>query len=245
MRTLLVLLVLSVLFAGCVSLEVQEIISDEGHKQVTIRYDMRQLYYMMQGMSDENSTTDLCEDLDEGVPGMKDVSCTHENGLAIVTGTMDMDDDVFQAHKNMFFSTYNYNPSGGLSYLDEMADQDLEEPLQGNQYMNLMGASFTYKVQMPGQVISTTHGTIEKDTVTIDLLSVGASEQIKIVAREYNYYGIIILGTISIIIMVMIITLFFMKKRHSYKQASKEDISISEESLNIDDAKGVEDERNT
>ncbi|MFT4309636.1 MAG: LPXTG cell wall anchor domain-containing protein [Candidatus Woesearchaeota archaeon] len=180
-KGIIVLAVMAVLLSGCISFDVTEVISTTGESSVTLIYDIRALMEMME---EEESESTFCEEFLADPRSFMNPTCQDDDGLITIIGTVQHDAESFTSSSEGGVTEYTYYLSRGMKFLDEHGEDDVEEGFQGDFGLKEMGVTFDYTVEMPGELVSTTHGNIEGNRVHVNILEVDSDEEIVIVSRQ-------------------------------------------------------------
>jgi hypothetical protein len=221
-KILMLLLVFSaVLFSGCFKININQEFNTDGSSNMSIVYDMSAMVSMMRGMSESmggNETQeDLCADFETPENSSLEFVCT-STPQGIVTLTSQLTPEYtpsFKVESSFMKTTYTYDVNDVFIVLSNSSDnpeQQLDKDSiaeMKNQDFSAMGAvapTMTYKITMPAPITSAGVGTIEGNTVTIDLFNVTDAESTLIVAEKTNrmlYY--IGAGVLALIVVLLII----------------------------------------
>jgi hypothetical protein len=226
---------LVIFLSGCINIDGEQTINEEGFSQVELKLDVSQLMEMSNQMGEGSQDTENpCESYDNEYNKTQteidfSMQCNYdEKGIITLSGSKQLNEnDNLIIEKSLFKTTYTYNPKKIIETQLNMLDQEdsdmssegiLEE---GKQY----GIELVYTLQMPGIIVdSDTIGIVsEENKIEYDLYEVDSLDELEVISEventnmKYIVYGGVGLGVLilSIIVIIFIIKISKVKKQVS------------------------------
>jgi len=209
-------------FSGCVNIEINQDIQEDGNSKVSIMYDFTSMVDSMDSFGknlNKNTTTNeseksFCDDFPEKMK-KQNFTCTEvEKYKYLFEGNWKVSDKNFKVERSLTETKYTYNPQDVFNMFDAISEEGSnynfdKEKLAGFKMMNIV---FDYKVTLPEKPTSTTIGSIQDNTVTIDMINLAETTNPQIIIIKKNYTPLYIGGGILIIALILIISMIIGKK---------------------------------
>ncbi|MFW5704998.1 MAG: hypothetical protein ACOCXG_04075 [Nanoarchaeota archaeon] len=218
---LILLIFLSLFFSGCVSISVNQELTDEGNSDITITYDFSAMIKQMNEMAAQfNSTPSENEDVPtcEGFENLSEktgFNCNMaEEGILILTGNWQSGGEYFNVKKSFTKTTYEYDAIEVFDILNALSeDEDEKIEKESLSQMKMLNPKLKYELTMPAKITSAEVGDINENKVKIDIFDLEDLETAKIVATKTNnmFYYVVGAG----IILLIIVGIVFIKKKKS------------------------------
>lgn len=174
-RTIITLGLLALFLFGCVSIDYTQKVGRDGNSVITQKIDMSALLaYEKQSGSAGSGLSSMCANVTRGQP---DVNCTYSDGVIILTKMVKATDGLYTFTKTSEFPNNIYTlelrrlpelvesedlPSGGMSGdVATAADFKSASAKSAATSLKTIGASISYTVDMPGEIVSAENGKIE------------------------------------------------------------------------------------
>jgi hypothetical protein len=221
LRTFVVLFILSaLLLSGCINVQINHTITEDGTGEIEMIYDMSQIMGMVAGMAQSGgqeapSEETTCAQMTNGSK-LDNLECRMTSqGVFVLKGTIDMVENGYltieekDGKKVYSFSLDNIEPmlASNAENADSVVPSDDDESIaQAKQ----MGANYTYTLTMPGKIVQAEIGSVEGNTLTIDMLEEAGNIKGKTIISEAEGSGfanmlIIIIGAVLLLIVVIVI----------------------------------------
>lgn len=236
-KPLLVLLILTFVLTGCVTIDINHKINSDGTSFIEVVYNMSGMYASLAGMGEAMGGSgapfeDSCQGVDFSNSIIIDGVCETRDGyLMVLKGKLPASalvgfEETTTGYNYDIRSIYSVlnslnsasaSTTGGES--DEISDEFLSD---ANNKMML--SAFTYTIEMPTKVVDTTIGTIKGKKVTIDMYELPDVESAFIESDNTGSFALdnqmmIIIG-IVIIAIIIVVLLLVMKKKGPKKMKS-------------------------
>ena len=244
MKIIFLYITLILFLTGCISLDINQEIKEDGSSEVEIIYDFSALEEQMGSLNEGFSSFDdgtqmnitneeflSCDDYTD-VLSKTGFSCSiPEKGVLILNGILLIPDQYFIVENTLFETKYEFDLISVFDLLEIISSEEDEQITQDSlgELMPL-NPSFTYKIKMPAPIISSEIGNVNGDILRVDIFDLEDFDSAKVVSiKEKNtlYY---ILGIVSLFIVV--IMLVFLKKK---KENSNIKVTLSENEIKCRD----------
>lgn len=236
------LIAASILFGGCMKVNVTQVIESDGTSHVEIVNDLSAIAGLgdlnqasLGGLGDaaaDPAASDQLADFEQNLEAacddyyrdtkLQNPSCERKDYVVTMAGDYDIPDTAFTVKKSIPYVTYTYDAKEVISTLGqtggEQAKQFDEDALaQAKAGASLVGMELNYTVTMPGKEILTTDvGEISETKVEINIFDLIGSDETTIQSRNVNWLWIgilIVVGLVVLVVVVMILMMMMKKKR--------------------------------
>jgi hypothetical protein len=198
-----------VLFSGCIKMQFNEVISESGMSDVTVKIDMS-AFPTQPGVAEQNP----CENMTTDSSPLTDIKCTYENKVATVTGKFDRSGKAgFSAQDGKYRLDVKKGFEGFSS--TGTAGQSMPQTKEQMQQMKALGVVLDYVVKLPGTVTNQNGGTLQNDgSVKFDLLDMpdDAFVESSTAGFALDMNTLLIIG-IVIAAIVLVVLIVLLKRR--------------------------------
>ena len=238
-------------FSGCVDMEIEQKLRDDGSSDVIIRYDISAIVNYASEFGDDSQSeelNELCED-EEGLGYAKefgfDCNVTG-NGIITLSGTWQVTSEFFEFEEGLFRIKYKYNALGVFELLEEISPSEVLD-LGGPSFddsqrsfadsmsqFETLGTKMKYTIIFPADVESSEVGVVSENRVIIDVFDLEDRESAVIVASKVNpliYYVGALAGVVLLVLVIIIIVNIRQKSRIRNISSPFENDKVSEEEL--------------
>ena len=243
-------------FSGCIDVEIEQELREDGSSDVVIKYDFSGIISSLIGLSEglqseetnefDGMMDELCEDGGDFEHVKEfgfDCSVT-EDGVLVLRGEWQVTSEFFEVKKGLSKITYTYNPSGVSELFDKLntpinsgefyADDSSEDFVDTLPQLKRVGGEITYTVTMPANIEFSDIGVVSENRVIIDVFDFRGRESVVIVASKVNpliYYVGASAGVVLLVLVIMIIVNIRRKSRIRSISSPSENGRMSEEEL--------------
>jgi hypothetical protein len=233
-RTLILSGLLALFLLGCVSIDYTQKLDRDGNSLITQKIDLSALiaYANQSGGSDSDLST-ICANMTSGQPG---VNCTYADGVVTLAKAVKATDGMYIFNKTSEFPYNIYTlevrrlpeivesesvPSGGLGG-DTSTTSDFKSASSKTAAASLktVGASISYTVEMPGEIVSAENGEMEgpegKKVAKYDVLGLMSDgEYIVVKSKELDLVsvGMAIVGIVVLVGAIVVAFVLFKASR--------------------------------
>ena len=206
------LLVVLVLFSGCVKMEVWEDINVEGMSKMTMKIDMGSLIALAEMGGEE--MPDPCLEVTESDGMMENMVCDYNDGVLTLSGDVDrtqtealsIENGVYRFDVRQAWSDIGAAGGEGYELPDPASSEEIEQARE-------MGIEMTYYVRLPGNITSQEGGEIMDDGfVKFDLMAVPEGAFVESAVPQ-AWDLTIILGIVIALLVVGILTVTYFKRK--------------------------------
>lgn len=233
-------------FSGCISLDINQEIKENGTSNIELIYDLSQIEEQMKSfqndlnnssISNSNNTEeneiDFCNDIREDNPENFNFNCEEvEENIIKLTGDFDTN-SYFQKNESLFKTTYTFDAIFIFSILGQIGGEEGKITPESLSEMRILNPDLSYTIKMPGEISKSEVGRISKSTVKLDLFELDKKESVLIIAEKKNN-TIFIIGSILILLIIIVISYFIILNKR--KKMPNENLNnLSQEEIRCKD----------
>jgi hypothetical protein len=218
-RLLIAGLMLSLLFAGCVKIEYEQILDRDGSSVITERLDLSALVALSEQYGEKSDLASICVNITKG---QSDIDCKYDEGIVTVKKSFKAGDGYsFTRTSELPYTVYTLE----LRKLPDLFDSesleggaDTSSDFKGPKAktaattLKTAGAEVTYSVSMPGEIFLAKNGEIKSGKAEFDVLGMMSDgEYIIVKSREPDI--VLIGGAAAVLVIVIGAAAFFLLKK--------------------------------
>jgi hypothetical protein len=248
---LAIFVIFAIFLSGCYSLTVEQSINEDGSMDIKIIYDLSAMMDMASSMGDigDNSTEDssqeflsVCDNFSISDSIMTDATCSATEGFIMtISGKV-------PAERNTAFKkdggNYIYNAKDVYNYIPDLNMEDAESDTalsdqtltddsidELSDAKDMLNIGLTYVLTMPAEITESDLGTIEGNTVTMDMFEMTEMDEIIVTAKAPGFnlfgFGIYELAIGGIVLALIIVVLVILLMKHGHHGPSQTDLTSS------------------
>lgn len=246
----LVLFIIVLISAGCIKVDIQQVIDNTGQTHIEIQNDFSQLAalgetkdlglggspLLPKGPDLSNFQENLegaCDDFLKDT-NLQNPQCEREEYIVTMQGDAVVPSEVFIVEKSLPYITYRYNARHVFDILGETGGEqskqlDEKTITQAKTGADLLGMKLDYTLNMPAPVLETAVGDIQGNSVTMDVFDLVDKPEAYIVAQEYNWPWIIaaISAVVILLLVGVVVTVLVIKSKFKNRKKAIESESHS------------------